>query len=449
VVYNPGVSGSGELYAIDASTGALKWNDTIGGEVGSSPAVYNNTVYVGNYDNNLYALNATTGTKLWNYTTGGLVDSSPAAANGAVYVGSYDGNLYAIDASTGALKWNDTIGGEVASSPAVANGVVYVGSYNDAFYAIGNQSVIRPTTLTLSAPSTASINQNFTINGMLNATAGTPVAGAIIQLQKNVSGTWTNVMTNVTDSTGGYQFSQNESANGTYYYRTAYDGNDTYANATSNTVNVTVFSVSRLPTTLSATISSKFVAVNKQFSINGTLSAGTTSLAGATITLQRSTNNATWNNVTNTTTNAAGQYQFSRSESTAHTYYYRTSYDGNATNANATSNVVSVKVVSKASILADLNALSLTVLGTPSSAFIPGTKIATLAVIGATKVNFMVGSYGGATTELKSALLPRMDGCAKTGKPDSDDWVRTCAAQGQLYPQVQNLIQELQALQGS
>jgi len=48
--------------------------------------------------------------------------------------------------------------------------------------------------------------------------------------------------------------------------------------------------------------------------------------------------------------------------------------------------------------------------------------------------------------QLKSALLPRMNGCAKTGKPGSDDWVRTCAAQGQLYPQVQNLIQELQAL---
>jgi hypothetical protein len=48
--------------------------------------------------------------------------------------------------------------------------------------------------------------------------------------------------------------------------------------------------------------------------------------------------------------------------------------------------------------------------------------------------------------QLKSALLPRMDGCAKTGKPGSDDWVRTCAAQGQPYPQVQNLIQELQAL---
>jgi hypothetical protein len=28
-------------------------------------------------------------------------------------------------------------------------------------------------------------------------------------------------------------------------------------------------------------------------------------------------------------------------------------------------------------------------------------------------------------------------------------WIRTCAAKGQLYPQVQSLIQETQALQGS
>ncbi|MGA2885559.1 MAG: hypothetical protein ABSE80_10450 [Halobacteriota archaeon] len=45
-------------------------------------------------------------------------------------------------------------------------------------------------------------------------------------------------------------------------------------------------------------------------------------------------------------------------------------------------------------------------------------------------------------------MLARTDGYAATGKPDNNDWVRTCAAQAQLYPQVQNLIQELQALQG-
>jgi hypothetical protein len=76
-------------------------------------------------------------------------------------------------------------------------------------------------------------------------------------------------------------------------------------------------------------------------------------------------------------------------------------------------------------------------------------KVATLTVISATEVNVRVGSYARAVTELKSALLPRMDGCANTGKPDSNDWVRTYAAQGQLYPQVQNLMWELGQLQGS
>jgi hypothetical protein len=214
-------------------------------------------------------------------------------------------------------------------------------------------------------------------------------------------------------------------------------------------VNVTVFSVSRLPTTLNATISSKFVAVNKQFSINGTLNSGKTRVAGATITLQRSTDNATWNNVTNMATNAAGQCQFSRNESTAHTYYYRTAYDGNATYANATSNVVTVTVVSKASALQDFATLRTTINRLPDSAFIPGTKYVLLSMLSFTELQVRFNGYGGAATTLQRAVLPRMDGCAKTGKPDSDDWVRTCTAQGQPYPQVQNLIQELQALQGS
>ena len=39
----------------------------------SSPAVANGVVYVGSDDGNVYALNATTGAKLWSYTTGGYV----------------------------------------------------------------------------------------------------------------------------------------------------------------------------------------------------------------------------------------------------------------------------------------------------------------------------------------------------------------------------------------
>ncbi len=159
----------------------------------------------------------------------------------------------------------------------------------------------------------------------------------------------------------------------------------------------------------------------------------------------------TWTDVSGKTnpTQSDGSYAISTSEPAVGTYQYRAVYAGKAVYGNATSHVVSVSVVSKASVLADLNALRLTVMGIPTSAFTPGTKIATLAVISAAEINVRVGSYGGATAELKNALLPRTDGCAKTGKPDSDDWVLTCAAQGQLYPQVQNLIQELQALHRS
>jgi methionine-rich copper-binding protein CopC len=96
------------------------------------------------------------------------------------------------------------------------------------------------TTLTATAPPTAFINQNFTINGTLNTTNGTPVAGATIQLQTNVSGTSTNVATNVTDGNGNYQFSNNESAAGTYQDQTTYAGSATYVIAASKVVSVTV-----------------------------------------------------------------------------------------------------------------------------------------------------------------------------------------------------------------
>ena len=78
--------------------------------VNSSPAVANGVVYVGSDDNNVYALNASTGALLWSYTTGSTVVSSPAVANGVVYVGSSDDNVYALNASTGALLWSYTTG---------------------------------------------------------------------------------------------------------------------------------------------------------------------------------------------------------------------------------------------------------------------------------------------------------------------------------------------------
>jgi outer membrane protein assembly factor BamB len=127
----------GNLYALNAITGALLWSYVTGAEVAeSSPAVANGVVYVGSYDNNVYALNATTGAKLWSFATGFWVTSSPAVANGVVYIGSLDHTVYALNASTGAKLWSFATGAAIESSPAVANGVVYVGSFDHNVYAL-------------------------------------------------------------------------------------------------------------------------------------------------------------------------------------------------------------------------------------------------------------------------------------------------------------------------
>ncbi len=117
-----------------ASTGVLMWSFQTGSGLHSSPAVADDMVFAGSWDDRVYGLNATTGEQVWNYTTGDQVWSSPAVAAGLVYVGSDDGNVYGLNVSTGALIWNYTIGGSVWSSPAVAYGMVFAGS--DKIYAL-------------------------------------------------------------------------------------------------------------------------------------------------------------------------------------------------------------------------------------------------------------------------------------------------------------------------
>jgi uncharacterized repeat protein (TIGR01451 family) len=112
----------------------LKWKNPLGGNSGvpeSEPAVVNGVVYFGSTDGNVYALNASTGAKLWSFAIGNLGSSSPAVSHGVVYIGSNGGTVYALNANTGAKLWTYAAGVPVATSPAVSNGVVYIGSNDE------------------------------------------------------------------------------------------------------------------------------------------------------------------------------------------------------------------------------------------------------------------------------------------------------------------------------
>jgi outer membrane protein assembly factor BamB len=148
------------LYALDAASGALKWKFETAGRITSSPAVSGGLVYFGSFDSNFYAVDTATGKLKWKFKTAGerrfaathlhgaepaaetMPDpfdfylSSPVVSNSTVYFGSGDTNIYALDAATGGLKWKFKTGDVVHASPAISDGTLFVGSWDSFFYAL-------------------------------------------------------------------------------------------------------------------------------------------------------------------------------------------------------------------------------------------------------------------------------------------------------------------------
>ena len=127
-------SGDGNVYALDAASGALRWKFHTGNVVHASPAVAAGTLYVGSWDSYFYALDAATGKQRWRFKTGEDpaihnqegIQSSAVVADGMVYFGCRDSNLYALDAASGARRWSfSNKGSWVISSPAVRDGRLY------------------------------------------------------------------------------------------------------------------------------------------------------------------------------------------------------------------------------------------------------------------------------------------------------------------------------------
>jgi eukaryotic-like serine/threonine-protein kinase len=134
-------SGDGNVYALDASSGALRWKFHTGNVVHASPALDAGTLYVGSWDSYFYALDAASGKERWRFKTGEDplinnqvgIQSSAVVADGMVYFGCRDSKLYALDARSGAQRWAfDNKGSWVISSPAVREGKIYFATSDTA-----------------------------------------------------------------------------------------------------------------------------------------------------------------------------------------------------------------------------------------------------------------------------------------------------------------------------
>ncbi len=143
-------SGDGIIYALDASSGDLKWKFQTGDVVHASPAIADGMVYVGSWDSYFYGLDAATGKEKWRFKTGEDpvihnqvgIQSSAVVSDGLVYFGCRDSNLYALDAKTGEKKWAfSNKGSWVIGSPVVQDGKLYfTTSDSGLFYALDAKS---------------------------------------------------------------------------------------------------------------------------------------------------------------------------------------------------------------------------------------------------------------------------------------------------------------------
>ena len=112
-----------KLYALDAQTGDARWDFDGENWFWGGPAVHSDAVYATDVNGNVYAVEAETGKEIWSRTLEAKLRAGPAlAAEGStLFISSQEGTVYALDAASGSTVWSQEAEGQVLS-PAVVDG---------------------------------------------------------------------------------------------------------------------------------------------------------------------------------------------------------------------------------------------------------------------------------------------------------------------------------------
>jgi len=104
----------GEVLALDANSGAIKWRRSLAGPTRAAPTVGGGRAFVVTADNQLNVLDVKDGRVQWTHAglsevTGLLGAASPAFDGDIVVVPYTSGELYALRADNGRVLWSDTL----------------------------------------------------------------------------------------------------------------------------------------------------------------------------------------------------------------------------------------------------------------------------------------------------------------------------------------------------
>ena len=123
------------LYALDQN-GNLKWKFTAGEALWSQPIPDGDRIFVASMDHSLYAVDPSDGSQIWKTDLGGSIVSSPTFVDGTLYAGSLAQEVVAVDAASGKILWRFPVSGMVWGSPSYHEGALYFGDLNGTVYAV-------------------------------------------------------------------------------------------------------------------------------------------------------------------------------------------------------------------------------------------------------------------------------------------------------------------------
>jgi hypothetical protein len=128
----------GNLYALDAATGAQAWKFAASSPILASAAATDGKVFFAALDGSVYGVNVSNGAQAWKTKINSRVgfSTSPVLADGKLMLGSRNGVFYAFDPASGAKLWEYKVGFPLLQTAAANNGKVYFGAMDMRVYAL-------------------------------------------------------------------------------------------------------------------------------------------------------------------------------------------------------------------------------------------------------------------------------------------------------------------------
>lgn len=132
---------SGKIYSLNVDNGEINWTFQTSGPIYSTPGISNNRLVFGSSDSSIYCLNADDGSLLWKYKTYAAVLGCPIIDDEIVYIGGSDRTFRAFNINYGNVLWEfNDLNGFVETKPVIYEDKILFGAWDEHFYCLDKNS---------------------------------------------------------------------------------------------------------------------------------------------------------------------------------------------------------------------------------------------------------------------------------------------------------------------